>query len=330
MQYKFADIIKQKNNTQQKIKKRKKFIIFLVCFIISAIFWLIIQLSTENTITLNFPVTFTKITKKYTITNALQSDLKITIKSKSINLILTKIFHDKKNIEIDLSNFTNDNASEQNIIIQSKKLSEQIVSQFIKNIEIVKIQPDSLFFNVEKTYSRQIPIKLNSKLSFDKNYFLYDKIKIIPESVFVYGSKNDIENLQYIESQSVIEKNIDKTIEKTLDLNYNKNIYLIPANKVDIKIPVEKYTETTFSTPVANRIKLKNLFTYKTFPDKVTVTVLVAQKDFKNINADMIIIGFDNENQINNKSIKLKILKQPNNIKITKIVPEKVDFILIK
>ncbi len=87
MQYKFADIIKQTKNTQQKIKKRKKFIIFFICFIISAIFWLIIQLSTENTITLNFPVTFTKITKKYTITNAFQSDLKITIKSKSINLV---------------------------------------------------------------------------------------------------------------------------------------------------------------------------------------------------------------------------------------------------
>lgn len=330
MQYKFADIIKQSQNAQQKTKKRKKITIFFICFILSAIFWLIIQLSTINTLTLSFPIKYSKITKKFVITNQQDSVLKITLKSKSFNLILTRFLNSNHLIEIDLSDFISSSQKVDNIIINTKKFSDQITSNFVGNIEITKIYPDSINFKLEKTVSKKIPIKFNSDFKFENNYFIYDKLQITPDSVNLYGRSDELNNINYIENKTIKEKKISANIETTSDLIYDKSKFILSHENIKVFVPVEKYTETNFTIPVTNKIKINNSLTYKTFPDKIKITVLVAQKDYKNINADMFLIGFDNQNQMNSKSIKLKILKQPKNVKITKINPEKVDFIIIK
>ena len=100
--------------------------------------------------------------------------------------------------------------------------------------------------------------------------------------------------------------------------------FSLSADSVEIFIPVEKFTEGEVQIPVSFLSEMNNI---KLFPEIVTVTYIVALKDYQKVNKDLFIIQLIPGTQTN-KNIEL--IHHPSFVKVIKIEPQHIDYIILK
>jgi hypothetical protein len=316
----------------KNIKSRRKLLIFSLCLTVALFFWLLIKFSKNYQLTVDCPVSFVNLPHERVLMNNADTTLKITIKSKGFNLLYYQIFKHKIHFNIDasqlkLSDIQNDSIS----YIGAAQFSKIFNRQLNFDFEILNIQPDTFALHWEKAYFKKLPVKPNLVLNFAKQYQLYDSIRIQPDSILVSGTKSDISKIAFLNCKRTTLNNLSASQVAEADI-------LLPANlsklklftqKVKINISVEKFTEAEMEIEVkpSENNNLKNI---KLFPEKVKITYLVALKDFKKVNRESIEADADINTSSNNLSASVHLTKFPSFIKISKIYPERLEYIIFK
>jgi hypothetical protein len=101
--------------------------------------------------------------------------------------------------------------------------------------------------------------------------------------------------------------------------------------EVEFRLPVEKFTEGTEEIEI-HPVNVAYGYSLKTFPDKVKVRYLVSISNYNKVDASMfdaIVQGGEKGNRPGSK-LEVSIITKPSFIRITRLEPEKVDYILRK
>jgi hypothetical protein len=327
----FIEFIK-KVVTPKDEKFRNQLYIFLICFGISFFIWILIKTSKEYYSNVEYPLVYTNIPEDKLLTNCHDSTLILRIKSKGFRLFSIKYLKKHRAICINLSKANlRKSRYENTTYVLTSPLKKDIENKLYLTDELISILPDTLNFNIEEIVNNKIPIRPDISITYKKQYMLYDPIKLNPDSIIVSGSQETIDTIKFIRTSKI----------ELLNLNENKSFPLkiikpiispnikYSADTINVFIPVEKYTEATIEILIS--VLNNDSINIITFPKKAQLTYLVALKDYKRIDSEMFSVGINyNENIKNNKALKLKVSKQPDFIRITKIKPEKVEYIILK
>jgi len=153
-----------------------------------------------------------------------------------------------------------------------------------------------------------------------------------PDCVTIKGPEKKID---YLDSASLGVIKLDQlnqnfTGEKSFSRDTTSQYLSFNPDKVSFSIPVEKYTEAETEVPL--KIINSNGLKVKTFPDKVRIFYTVALKDYPKIEPGMILAVADisKVNLAEEDKIKVSLDSYPSFIRINKIEPEKVEFIIVK
>ena len=96
---------------------------------------------------------------------------------------------------------------------------------------------------------------------------------------------------------------------------------------MEISLSVEKYTESTIKIPIVNTV---NEYKIKTYPDFVIVTYLVTLENFNRVNEEMFTASVNIEENNNSNRLKVHLIRKPSFVRITRIEPEEVEYLLLK
>ncbi|MCU0371588.1 MAG: hypothetical protein MUC31_09260, partial [Bacteroidales bacterium] len=109
----------------------------------------------------------------------------------------------------------------------------------------------------------------------------------------------------------------------------NVNLTFSPST-ITYSLPVEKFTEAETVVPV--KIMNTGGLKVKIFPDKVKIYYTVTLKDYPRAEPEMIhaVADFSPVSLTGDDKIKVSLESYPSFIRINKIEPEKVEFIIIK
>jgi hypothetical protein len=160
----------------------------------------------------------------------------------------------------------------------------------------------------------------------------YGDIVFEPDCVTVKGPVKLIDQLDSA-SLGTIEYNDLKAntvfIRRFPSDSANHLLEFIPAT-VQVSIPVEKFTES--ETEAMVQIINNQSYRVKTFPDKVKVYYKVSLKDFEMIEPGMITVAadFSNVDITRDDRVRIRVENHPAHIVITRIEPDKAEFIIIK
>jgi YbbR domain-containing protein len=153
-----------------------------------------------------------------------------------------------------------------------------------------------------------------------------------PDCVTVKGPVKLIEQLDSASLGAIELKdlNINTVVERQFPADSSSHLLEFSPAIVKVSIPVEKYTESEMESFV--QILNNQSYKIKTFPDKVKVFFKVALKDFEKIEPGMITVAadFGNVDISRDDRVKIMVENHPDFIVITKIEPEKAEFIIIK
>jgi YbbR domain-containing protein len=268
------------------------------------------------------------------IANDPDTALTLQLKSKGFRILSNKKFFKPNAINIDVGSLIHKNKNSlTEYFIPTAELYSTVGNQIHYPNEVISISPDTLYFHLEKVFSKKVPVKLMTTISFTQQYELADPVKYDPDSVLISGPRSAIDSIAFVETVPKVLSNLNSSQTLVLSFNpkYSSVKVTISPSFEKILIPVDKFTEATIDLPILI-INNDNNYLVRTFPEKVKVTYLVSLTNFKNVQSTMFSAVADISKALMSKSKKMKveITKYPSFVKIQKIQPEKIEFILLK
>jgi YbbR domain-containing protein len=308
-----------------KLQKQKARI-FIICVVISVLSWGLFAMSSKYLYRVPAAIRYVNVPDNKAF-HPLQSDtVNLQIEGSGWQVLFSRLSLQSQNIDIDLSPLRT-----RDWIVFSSQMGF-INRQFGGTQRVVSITPDTLYFDFSKQTVKKVPVKLNSDLSFQKQYNIIDSIRINPAYVTITGPLEDLVQIEEWETDTFRRKDLESDLTGRLSLQQKgkANINVYPT-AVEVNVPIGEVTEKVLELP----LKVENAERYSSvhlIPSKVKITVLVSLKNYSNITPSSFEAIVDLNNWADNKVNTLPVIltKFPDFCKIVKITPQNIDFIIKK
>jgi YbbR domain-containing protein len=319
---------------REKLKFDKKLIIFLFFVGVATIFWFLNILGKTHTTTIEYPVSFINFPEGKELVNDLPTNLQLSIEGYGYDILKYKLRTNYSEIEIDINSPNlrkNYSKEEDNYYLLSRFEKKNIAGQLgEKKIKLLEIQPDTLHFVFAKKTSKMVPIELDFKLSFEKQFMISDDITIKPDSILISGPKIMIDTVEAVYSEHIELFNLDESVNEKVLLNRIRGIDF-SDKRVDLTIPIEKFTEKKIEVDIET-INVPDTLKLTLYPDKTNVTFMVALSNYENINQNDFKAVIDYlilQDNIGDK-VRVKLKDFPRNVKHIDYNPKYINYIIEK
>lgn len=200
-------------------------------------------------------------------------------------------------------------------------------SQWNGKLRIMNIYPSKINYIIEKKRIRKVPIIPVYTLNFSNEYDLSDNVHWYPDSIYISGPMEYIQKIKSIKTEPIVLNNLNATVQLNADLdleeysNINTNV-----RATKITFPVEQFTEGVMEIGISQRNDNSGMIT---FPTHCKVVYRVALSNYNKIIPQSFKILAEKDSRLTNR-LRLKLASVPNTIKDVKIIPETVEYLIIK
>lgn len=317
--------------TPAKRSFRKKLAVFIVCLGISGLMWFFIELTKDYTTELRFNVSFVNVPKDLILQNQNDSSITVGLTAQGFELFTVQLFRKRQDLVVDLSNIHIRKENEgYSAFIPASTILQQVGRQISYSKAISYIRPDTLFFRFSDVYRREVPVKLDLSYTFRQQYMLYDSLVWSPKTVTVSSIKDVIDTIRFATTVRTVKTGIDSSLSFKIPLKrpLGRGMITFSTDSIAVYIPVQKYTEVTYTVPISLSGNASQL---KIYPDQAEVTCLVPMVDYRHIEAANFSasVQADNNTLANNQKLKVNIPVIPPGVRVVKLKPEFVEYIII-
>lgn len=311
-----------------------KMTVFAICLAISALIWLLIKLSDTYNTEVSFPVKLTNPPPGKILISDVDSLISVNLQDKGYTIAALKFLSRKTPFVIDLSKLRLHRMGRlYDCRINTMTWAQSLANNYGFEGEIFYIYPDTMYFLFASEASGKVPIKPDVSIDFKKQYFLYDSIRTEPAEVSISGLSDKIDTIKFLKTEHLEFKNLDDSVDVVVKLvkpGISGDLTTDPET-VRLIIPVEKFTESEITIPITEKNNTSDL-RLKLFPETVKITYLVSLKDFKSITPDKFscTVDLSQADENSDKKIPVNIGIFPKSVKIIRIQPSEVDYLILK
>ncbi len=327
------DINQNLLNTQSKgrLKLNRRFSIVLICFGIASLFWCLIALSNDYNTRISIPVTYINIPGKKVVINDLPKEISVIIRTNGFRIISLGFNKKQESIEIDVaSKMKSTSVSSGFMSLATKSFLPDFNQQLGKEITVSGFEPDSIIFNFRDRATKAVPVFIDLKASFARQFDTSSSPVANPAFIEVSGPPAILSKLKFIKTELVETGELKSTFKKKVGLVKNK-LLTYDVSEVNVTVPVEKFTEGTVDVPV-NAINVSKGFSLKTFPERVKVRYVTSLSDFNRVSPAMFdaIVDASNLETLHPDKVSIQLITRPSFVRSATAEPERVDYILRK
>ena len=316
------------NSKQKKLKNNKKLRVFLLFFVLSLLFWMLIKLSREYVGQTSVKLEYVDLPDDKMLQVDPVDKITVTLKSIGFNLFKHKI--STKKVPVSLKNIKRHSGSL--YYYESSDLLGDVIKEFSKS-DVITIKPDTLFFDLGKNVSKKLKVWPNVKIEFQSGFNLSGSLQVEPKEITITGPKAQIDSISELKTKLLELNGVNESIDEDLSIDINKRFSKVNYSDTKVKIlgAVDKFTERSISA----KFKIINgPSTYKiiTFPKEVELIFQVGLSDFNKINEkDFSVVCDFSDSKLNEIDYLIpKVVKMPNIVRDVKIIPSKIQFLLEK
>ena len=328
------------NNSLRKLFRslsllRSKYFVFFIFLIISTLAWFIRALNDTYVADLYYPVRYNNLPPNRILLSEPPSKLILRVRADGYTILANKLRF-KRTLNYDINAFSLyslslDSTSVYQLTYYAKEKLTAELNSSNKNITILKIEPDTIFFNFARVRNRKIPVApviSTDEDLFARQYMLNGKIQVIPDSVTATGPSSIIDTLRYIYTVKLKLNNLDDTTHKTVKLAKILRV-TVQQKKVKVIIPVDRFTESEVEVPIEQE-HVPDSLDLKTFPKTAKINYLVTLSYFSKVTADMFhpYVDYRHISSQNSSKLNIQLDSLPSYIHGIKISPKYVDYLI--
>ena len=313
-----------RNKQEQQSPHQFSGILFFVT--IAALFWLLIKLSANYTVTEPLTIGIKDAPADLVVINGNQ-ELKVTLSTSGFELLnyyFKPASKRKVNISLEEVHLHKDSESTYSFSISYAK--ERVAKFLTIEPSNVSFDENRISIRMEQLDSLKVKVMPNLDLSYEKQYNRHGRIQITPDSVTIYGPKTKLKEIDNIYTENISLKNVNSNIDINVPL-VTDDMINVDNKDVNIKINVEKYTEAIANVKIKNNSNKK----LRLFPEKVNIKYIVSLTDYNIIKDNSFVISIDTADiSSENNVLPVYLIDYPSNTRIISIEPKEVEYIIIE
>jgi YbbR domain-containing protein len=314
-------------------KFRQRLTVFLICLLISIFVWFTVKMDNEYQEIIPIHLKYINPPKSQVLVDVSDSVIFVELNEKGSELLRYRYLDNREPLEVSTKNVVlTQRAGYATSYILTSTLFDELGYQQDLAGRVVSISPDTIYLSFKKVSAKRVPVTANLQVNTEKQYMVYGKIQFQPDSILIRGPEDILENISEASIGTLDYKGLNETTSLMLPVINDSQFEYIQTfpNQVRVVIPIEKFTETTIDIPVT--VLADTSIRIRLFPDMVKLNCLVALKDYRQVSPGMfmVVADFRAVDMEKEKEIRLKLTEAPSTIKVTRIEPEKAEFIIIK
>ncbi|MDH7603509.1 MAG: CdaR family protein [Melioribacter sp.] len=193
---------------------------------------------------------------------------------------------------------------------------------------VLEISPPIFEYEIDKTVTKKVSIKPNIKINFAENYDLVSDFVLTPSEVEISGPASILQNINYIETDSVVFNNVNEKIVHEINLKSINGVNF-SINKCKIEFDVQKIVERAFDdlfVEIRNVPPSKELNLY---PGKVSVILRGGINRLGKLTNDSIKVYVDYWEAIRSEENMIEpVIEIPEFTKLLDVKPKKLEFVI--
>ena len=310
----------------------RRTIVFIACVGLSGLFWILTALSKDFVEVIKIPISYKNVPTDRVVVDELTTHLDAEVKIYGFDLLWYWLSFEKIEVPInaDPNNLRRVKRDGERVhIFLTDAQKSNVVADFDEQFQMLKLSPDTLFFKYRPLYKKLVPIKLEAKMEFKKQYGMIEKPVLSPDSVLVSGLKELIDTINYVSTESEQWKNLDESITTTLKLLSPENRLIeLSVEEIELELNVIEFTEGKLSIPV--EIHGVNNDRVKLYPNSVEVTYMVplTQYDVVQANQFKVQVDLSGSKWKDLSRLSVSVTDYPEGIKQIRVHPPQVEFII--
>jgi hypothetical protein len=307
---------------------KRKVKVFLIFLFLSALAWLVNNLSNTFVSDASFPLEYTNVPDDFRLSDAPKKSVKVTLRAVGFQFLGFALR--KHKLKIDLSKIVKKDTI---FFLAPNVYRRQIENQLTASMEVLDMDRDTLFFDLTKLISKELPVAPRIRFVLDNNYALKNGISIAPQTVLLKGPRSEIDTIKRIRTTLLELGNVKTSFKTTLPLVKPRGLQhtSFSVNAVDVAGEVYRFSEKIIKVPVST-INLPENVEIRTFPESIEVLCQGTLTILKDLDSTDFIIEADYM-QIKDATqnlLTLTLKKYPGKLINAKLLTEEVEFILRK
>jgi len=307
---------------RKRLKLNHKTAIFILCVILASVFWVFTSLSKEYETQITIPVNYRNIPFTKYFDSELPKELEYHFRGTGFRLARVHFRNRPDSIIVDVSAHSN---QKQQLQFQTIALKNQFPGEF----KPYKITPENITAGFNSRLSKKVPVRLISQISFRSRFQPIGPMQLLPDSIELAGPAELLAKISEVKTTRL--NAIDVSSSKKGRIHLDSSTYAGLASSTSeilYYLPVEEFTEGVMEIPVELPVSQRSRVMI--MPGTVKVTFAAALSDFPDIkNIDFRI---ETEVPVSDLPSKLavRVRKQPASVRIIRIEPEFLDYLVQK
>lgn len=294
--------------------------ILILCICLSAVIWVFNRMSQGTRSTIDVHVE-TEVPDQFVLSDLPDQQIRVGVEGTGWQLL--KLFRqDPLRLTLKPGKSTEQQAwSSDQLRLRMSDLSA------FTEVQIVSVNPARISLSLDSAAQKTIPIELPYRIEYAKGYSNTRPIEISPKKIQVSGPKNKVGNLQKWTLDSLVLKDVRKSLIDSIDLTHAETyeeVYKLSPDHITYDLPVSEFTELKkiclIEAP-ADSISL--------FPRRTVVRMRVPIDKYNEAQDYTIDLGIDLESGSDGSNVPIRIQKPlPYWMKSIRISPSTVDYLI--
>ena len=300
------------------LTRQNKFRTFLLFFLISALFWVLMQLGKSYVYTFKVPVSYQNLPVNYYKDFLPNDTLSVKLKLSGFKILRYKI--SKPVLKIDVQK---NGLLDKHLWNTTKHLS-RIQGLFDENTRIISVSPEELSLQIKAVHKKQVPVYPDVSITFKAGYKNKQKAVWQPDSLWLFGQPDILDTITKVHTKTYRFDKIDHNIDKKLIVKPIEGVKY-NTQSIHYRLPVSEIIEDTLSLPMTILDKPTHTRVLL-FPEKIKLKFKVYKEKYKHLNPEDFQIAVDYHSKA--KYWVPKLIKYPEGTFDFSFTPDKISYLI--
>ena len=299
--------------------------LFLVFLSVSTLFWFILTLNDNAQDHFNVNLRITNQPDSVTFISDIPERVHVAVSDKGTSLWRNGYLK-HPSINIDFKEYSSDGV----LRYSYNDLISSLRSTFGNEAQITSVSLDSLQLFYTTKPGKKVPVIVDCQVFPASGSTLNGSVKSSPEIVYVYGTKEVLDTIDFVKTEPVTLRNLMETTSMEVKIGKMRGARPLPS-KVSITIPIEPLvkrqamiTVEAINVPEGEELLL--------FPSKVPVEYYVAMSllnDDEDNNIHLVV-DYDDITFSKDGKLSVSVGKYPDRLKNLKLSTDSIEYAIAK
>lgn len=227
----FKTGVRPGDDTQNRLIRRERIIVFIAAYIMAISLWFIVNLSSSFNITVNVPMEAGNLPENMALTEPLPEFVQVGVSGEG--WLLFNLYNDPPLISI--------NVEEGDV-----NLFEQVRQRlsYLQGINVSKVQPLLLTVTMEPKITKKVPVVLHTQIQFQSRYGVVGETEVFPDSITITGAESVIADIEEWEVEDTLKlQNVREDIFTSIPLQFDELLVEPSHTAVTFRADVSEFTE---------------------------------------------------------------------------------------